>query len=145
MARQATEVVVTSEGGGYAQRIQAGGHSLVADEPVAVGGTDTGPDPYELLLASLGACTSMTVQMYAKQKAWRLAGVSVRLTHRKVHSKDCADCEQTGGYVDVIEKDVDVTGDLTTEQRDRLLEIADRCPVHRTLTGQVKIRSNATA
>jgi putative redox protein len=142
MAKQPTEVVVASVGGGYAQNIQAREHTLPADEPVAVGGTDTGPDPYELLLASLGACTSMTVQMYAKRKGWPLTAVSVRLRHQKVHAQDCADCEQTNTYVDVIEKDVDLTGDLTAEQRARLLEIADRCPVHRTLTGQVRIRSS---
>ena len=139
-----TEVIVASARGGYAQTIRARRHTLAADEPVAAGGTDTGPDPYELLLASLGACTSMTVQMYAKQKGWPLTGVSVRLWHQKVHAQDCADCEQKTAYVDVIEKEVDVAGDLTAEQRARLLEIADRCPVHRTLTGEVKIRSRAT-
>lgn len=142
MAKQPTEVVVASASGGYAQTIQARKHTLLADEPVAVGGTDTGPDPYELLLASLGACTSMTVQMYAKQKGWPLASVTVRLRHSKVHAQDCADCEQASGYVDVIEKYVDVTGELTAEQRARLLEIADRCPVHRTLAREVKIRGS---
>lgn len=145
MAGQPTEVVVTSTGGGYAQMIRARGHTLSADEPASVGGTDTGPDPYELLLASLGSCTSMTVQMYARQKGWALGGVSVRLRHRKVHAQDCADCEATSAYVDLIEKEVDLVGDLSAEQRARLLEIADRCPVHRTLTGQVKIRGNAPA
>lgn len=143
MAKQPTEVVVASVGEGYAQTIQARGHTLPADEPVEAGGTDTGPDPYELLLASLGACTSMTVQMYARRKGWPLTAVSVRLRHRKVHARDCADCEQTTAYVDMIEKDVDLSGDLTAEQRARLLEIADRCPVHRTLTGQVRIQSSA--
>lgn len=143
MAKQPTEVVVVSAGGGYAQTIRARGHTLSADEPVAVGGTDTGPDPYELLLASLGACTSMTVHMYAKKKGWPLAGVSVRLRHQKVHAQDCADCEQASAFLDVIEKEVDVTGDLTAEQRARLLAIADQCPVHRTLTGDVRIRSGA--
>jgi len=145
MAMQPTEVTVASTGGGYAQMIQARGHTLRADEPVAVGGTDVGPDPYELLLASLGACTSMTVQMYARKKGWPLASVSVRLRHRKIHAQDCADCETTTAFVDLIEKEVDVTGDLSADQRARLLEIADRCPVHRTLTGQLRIRSNASA
>jgi uncharacterized OsmC-like protein len=145
MVKQPTEVVVHSTGGGYAQTIQAHGQTLAADEPVAAGGTDTGPDPYELLLASLGACTSMTVQMYARHKAWPLAGVTVRLRHQKIHVEDCAECEKTTAFVDLIEKDVDVAGDLSAEQRARLLEIADRCPVHRTLTGQVRIRSNSPA
>jgi uncharacterized OsmC-like protein len=145
MAKQPTEVVVASTGGGYAQTIRARGHTLSADEPVAVGGTDAGPDPYELLLASLGACTSMTVQIYAKRKEWPLTGIVVRLRHQKVHAQDCADCEKTTAYVDLIEKAVEVTGDLSTEQRARLLEIADRCPVHRTLTGQLRIRSTALA
>lgn len=145
MAKQPTEVVVVSTGGGYAQTIRARGHTLAADEPVAAGGTDIGPDPYELLLASLGACTSMTVQMYARHKGWPLAGITVRLRHRKVHAEDCAACEATTAFVDLIEKEVNVTGDLSAEQRARLLEIADRCPVHRTLTGQVRIRSNAAA
>ena len=143
MARQLTEVVVTSASGGYAQTIVARRHTLAADEPLTVGGTDTGPDPYELLLASLGACTSITVQMYARQKQWPLAAVSVRLSHQKVHAKDCAECEQETGFVDVMEKHVDLTGDLSPDQRARLLEIADKCPVHRTLTGAVKIRSGS--
>jgi putative redox protein len=145
MAGQPSEVVVTSAGRGYAQTIQARGHTLLADEPVAVGGTDTGPDPYELLLASLGACTSMTVRMYASRKGWPLAGVAVRLRHQKVHADDCADCEKTTAYLDLIEKEIDLTGDLSAEQRARLLEIADRCPVHRTLTGQIRIRSMAAS
>jgi putative redox protein len=144
MANQPTAVVVTSTGAGYGQTIRAHGHTLSADEPVAVGGTDTGPNPYELLLAALGSCTSMTVQMYARRKGWPLAAVSVRLRHRKVHAQDCADCEATTAYVDLIEKEVEVSGDLSAQQRERLLEIADHCPVHRTLTGQVRIRSNAT-
>jgi len=142
---KSTDVLVTSAVGGYAQTIRTRGHTLSADEPVAAGGTDIGPDPYELLLASLGACTSMTVQMYARQKGWPLAAVSVRLRHQKVHAQDCADCEKSTAFVDLIEKDVDLTGDLSTQQRARLLEIADRCPVHRTLTGQVRIRTSAVS
>jgi len=145
MATQPTEVIVVWTGVGYGQTIHARGHTLSADEPIAAGGTDTGPDPYELLLSSLGACTSMTVQMYAKRKGWPIEGVTVRLRHRKIHAQDCADCEATTAYVDLIEKEVNVTGDLSAAQRARLLEIADRCPVHRTLTGQVRIRSTAPA
>jgi len=145
MALMPTEVVVASTGSGYAQTIRARGHALASDEPIAAGGTDTGPDPYELLLASLGACTSMTVQMYARRKRWPLKDVMVRLRHHKVHARDCADCEATTALVDLIEKEVDLTGELSPEQRARLLEIADRCPVHRTLTGQVRIRASAPA
>src|SRR5262245_33299841 len=116
MVKQPTEVVVRSMGGGYAQTIQARGHTLPADEPVPAGGTDMGPDPYKLLLASLGACTSMTVQMYAQHKGWPIEGVTVRLRHRKIHAADCADCDATTAFVDLIEKEVDVTGELSAEQ-----------------------------
>jgi putative redox protein len=145
MAIQPTEVVVASTGSGYAQTIRARGHTLSADEPVAAGGTNTGPDPYELLLAALGACTSMTVQMYARRKGWPIGTVKVRLRHQKIHAQDCADCEATTAYVDLIEKEVDVAGDLSVEQRARLLEVSERCPVHRTLTGQVRVRTTAPA
>ena len=141
MAKRPTEVVVTSTSSGYAQTITARQHTLVADEPLAVGGTDTGPDPYELLLSSLGACTAITVRMYASRKQWPLATVSVRLSHQKVHASDCADCEQETGFVDLIEKHVELTGDLSPDQHARLREVADKCPVHRTLTGAMKIRS----
>ncbi len=141
MSKKQTEVIVNTAGGGYAQTIQLGEHTIQADEPVSVGGTGTGPDPYELLLASLGACTSMTVQMFAKRKNWPLEGVSVRLRHAKIHAEDCSDCETSTGYVDVIEKQVEFTGELSDEQRNRLLEISERCPVHRTLLSEVKIRS----
>jgi putative redox protein len=140
MSSTPREVIVRSTGRGYAHEIRARTHTLLADEPESVGGTDTGPDPYELLLASLGACIAMTLRMYATQKGIPLAGVSVRLSHRKVHARDCADCEHQTGYVDVIDKHVELTGDLTADQRTRLLEISDRCPVHKTITGQVEIR-----
>jgi uncharacterized OsmC-like protein/alpha-beta hydrolase superfamily lysophospholipase len=136
------EVVVAETGQGrFAQIIQAGRHTLHADEPEAVGGDDTGPGPYDLVLAGLGACTSMTLRMYAEHKGLPLDGVVVRLRHDKVHAKDCADCETREGKIDEISRELTVSGDLDDAQRQRLLEIADKCPVHRTLTSEIKIRT----
>jgi len=136
------EVVVAETGQGrFAQIIQAGRHTLHADEPEGVGGDDTGPGPYDLVLAGLGACTSMTLRMYAERKGLPLESVLVRLRHDKVHAKDCADCETRDGKIDEITRELTVTGDLDDEQRQRLLEIADKCPVHRTLTSEIKIRT----
>ncbi|HYU35750.1 MAG TPA: alpha/beta fold hydrolase [Thermoanaerobaculia bacterium] len=131
--------ILVAEVEGYAQRIVARRHRLTADEPVEMGGTDTGPSPYELLMAGLGACTSMTVRMYANRKGLPLEGVRVRLRHGKVHALDCAHCETKEGKIDRIERIVEVLGPLTDEQRARLLEIADKCPVHRTLTSEIDI------
>jgi putative redox protein len=137
--------VVEVRGGnaGYLQQIVAGPHRFVADEPKRVGGTDLGPTPYDLLLAGLGACTSMTLRMYADRKDWPLEQVDVRLKHDRVHARDCEDCESSEGRVDVIERVVRIEGDLDPAQRARLLEIADRCPVHRTLENEIKIRTRA--
>jgi len=133
-------VVVTETGEGpFAQRITAGRHVLRADEPPAVGGKNSGPTPYDLLLAGLGACTSMTLRMYAGRKKWPLERVSVALRHEKIHAQDCADCETAEGRIDRIEREISITGALDAEQRRRLLEIADRCPVHRTLENEVKV------
>jgi len=135
------EVLVReSDDGIYAQVIVAGPHLLRADEPPDTG-DDTGPSPYDLLLAGLGACTSMTVRMYADRKQIPLERASVRLRHDRIHAEDCADCETTAGMVDRIERVLEVEGDLTDEQRERLLSIAERCPVHRTLTGEVRIET----
>jgi len=123
--------------GRFAQLVTAGRHRLRADEPASVGGDDSGPSPYDLLLASLGACTSMTVRMYAAQKKWPLARVTVDLTHDKVHATDCADCETREGRIDRIERVLTLEGDLDEAQRARLLEIANKCPVHRTLHSEV--------
>jgi uncharacterized OsmC-like protein/alpha/beta superfamily hydrolase len=125
--------------GKFAQAISAGAHWLRADEPVSFGGSDTGPSPYELLLAGLGACTSMTLRMYADQKKWPLSRVSVRLTHNKVHAADCTDCETREGRIDRIEREIELAGELDESQRARLLEIANKCPVHRTLHSEVWI------
>jgi uncharacterized OsmC-like protein len=135
------EVVVHGDAGGYAQQILAGAHALTADEPIESGGTDIGPPPYDLLLAALGACTSMTVGMYARRKAWPLESVTVRLRHSRIHAADCADCETNEGMLDRIERDVQFIGALTDEQRAKLLEISDKCPVHRTLSSEVDIQT----
>jgi putative redox protein len=135
------EVIVRGGADGFAQAIGAGRHALVADEPEEFGGTDTGPAPYDLLLAALGACTSMTVSMYARRKRWPLDGVTVKLRHAKIHATDCEECETKEGMLDRIERDVELRGSLTEEQRARLLEIANKCPVHRTLVSEIAIRT----
>ena len=123
----------------YGQSISAGPHVLQADEPNEFGGNDTGPNPYELLLAALGACTSMTIRMYAERKQWPLLEVQVSLSHARVHAEDCAECDTKVGMVDRIELGISLVGDLSEDQRLRLLEIANKCPVHRTLVSQVQI------
>jgi uncharacterized OsmC-like protein len=131
------EVVVHGSAQGFAQRIEVGGHQLITDEPVAAGGTDTGPTPYDLLLAALGSCTSMTVALYARRKQWPLEEVTVRLRHARIHAADCADCETKAGMLDRIECAIELVGTLDAEQRARLLDIAGKCPVHRTLTSEI--------
>jgi uncharacterized OsmC-like protein len=121
------------------QRITVGGHELAADEPASVGGADTGPSPYELLLASLGACTAITVRMYADRKGWPLRNATVRLRHERIHARDCADCETGTGMLDHIERQIHFDGDLTGEQRARLMDMAGRCPVHRTLHSEIHV------
>ncbi|WP_333843743.1 bifunctional alpha/beta hydrolase/OsmC family protein [Pelomicrobium sp.] len=125
--------------GKYAQTICAGHHRLRSDEPLTYGGSDTGPSPYQLLLASLGACTSMTLRMYAEQKGWPLERVAVELRHEKIHAADCETCETKEGKVDRIERVIELVGPLDEAQRQRLLEIANKCPVHRTLHSEVII------
>jgi uncharacterized OsmC-like protein len=137
----ARSVVVHGSAAGFAQEIHAGKHRILADEPASAGGTDTGASPYDLLLAALGACTSMTVAMYARRKAWALEEVTVHLRHSKIHAADCADCETRVGMLDRIERDIHFGGPLTEEQRSRLLEIANKCPVHQTLTSEIDIET----
>ena len=133
------DVIVWGEGSTFAQQIAAGRHRLAGDEPESVGGSDTGPSPYDLLLAALGSCTSMTVGMYARKKNWPLERVTVWLRHSKIYAVDCSECEMKEGILDRIERDVRFDGPLTAEQRSRLLEIANKCPVHRTLTSEINI------
>lgn len=136
-------IVVVAENGlsRYGQTITAGRHLLRADEPASAGGGDTGPGPYDFLLAALGACTSMTLRMYAEHKNLPLDGVTVRLRHSKIHAEDCRDCETKNGRIDRIEREIDLSGDLDEATRTRLLEIADKCPVHKTLRSEVSIET----
>jgi putative redox protein len=128
----------------YAQTVSIGPHVLHSDEPADAGGDDVGPNPYELLLAALGACTSMTVRMYAERKQYPLRSVQVRLAYSRIHAEDCADCDTKDGMVDRIDTEVSLLGDLSDDQRQRLMEIAKRCPVHRTLVSEVQIGTNGT-
>jgi putative redox protein len=135
-----SEVVVTSLSNLRNEVSYGGGQTLVTDEPEALGGEGAGPDPYTLLLAALGSCVSMTLMLYARRKGWPLERVRVRLRQRRVHSKDCAECESdAGGFIHQIERAVELEGDLDEEQRARLKEIAHRCPVHRTLTSEIAV------
>jgi putative redox protein len=136
------EVIITSVG--YLKNeVTAGKHRFFADEPIEAGGGDTGPDPYSLLLAALGACTSMTLQMYAKRKGWPLEKVEISLRHSQIHAEDCRRCATKEGKLSRIERYVSLTGPLSDEQKARLLEIAERCPVHRTLTSEIEIEDFA--
>jgi putative redox protein len=137
-------VTVTEDGSGrYTQQIDAGRHRLLADEPTPVS-EDRGPTPYDLLLGALGACTAMTVRMYATRKNWPLERVRVTLRHSRIHAKDCADCEASSSWIEHVDRHIELTGVLDDTQRQRLLYIADRCPVHRTLTSQVRISTTAS-
>lgn len=126
---------------GFQTSIQAGNHALIADEPAEVGGHDQGPTPYGLLLSSLGACTAMPLRMYADRKQWNLQQVEVALNHSKDYHEDCEDCEQTGTKIDIIERVIYLHGDLDADQIKRLMKIADRCPVHKTLTSSTVIKT----
>ena len=127
----------------FNQIISVGPHHLTADEPVAAGGEDAGPGPYDFLLAGLGACTSMTMRLYADRKSLPLDRVTVTLTHSKIHAKDCDECETREGMLDQIERNIAMDGALDAEQRKKLMEIADKCPVHRTLTSEIRIVTKA--
>jgi putative redox protein len=131
--------VVVESGDGLRQEILVRGKRVVADEPVEVGGTDQGPNPYELLLGALGSCTSMTILLYARRKKWPVEHVRVELDHSRVHVRDCEECETQDMKLDYFRKRVTVRGPLSEEQRARLAEISQRCPVHRTLTGTIQI------
>ncbi len=135
------EVVVEGKTTGFLQRVRTRNLTFTSDEPLEKGGTNVGPNPYELLLAGLGACTSMTLKLYAGRKEWPLDAVRVTLRHDRIHAKDCEDCDKDTGMIDVIDKKLELEGALSEEQRERLLAIAGRCPVHRTLLNEIKIRS----
>ncbi len=138
--QHAGEVVVAeTRAGRFSEEIRVGAHRLAADEPVAAGGDDSGPGPYDYLLAALGACTAMTLRMYAERKGLPLARTIVRLAHDKIYAKDCAECETKEGMIDRIERRIELEGTLDAAERQRLLEIADKCPVHRTLTSEISI------
>ena len=137
--------VVESGEGKFTQHLLDGRHHMTADEPVASGGNDRGPNPYELLLMALGACTAMTLRLYADRKQWPLKRVAVRLKHGKIYAKDCAECETREGRIDRIDRVIDLEGTLDAAQRQRLLEIANMCPVHRTLTSEISIDSRLGA
>jgi putative redox protein len=135
-----TDVVVRSQAG-LKQTVDIRGHQLIADEPTDAGGTDAGPNPYELLLSALGACTAMTVRMYAERQGWPLKSIEVALQHERIHAEDCANCDTREGFLDQITKNISLYGPLDAEQRLRLVEIAERCPVQRTLEHEVHIQS----
>jgi len=125
----------------FKTNITAGEHALFADEPENMGGTDQGPDPYALLLSAVGACKAITVRMYADRKQWPLERLEIELSHHRIHAKDCEDCDQPDGMITVFECAITTHGDLTTEQRARLVEIADKCPVHKTIMGPNQFRT----
>jgi putative redox protein len=137
---EGTEVTVSSEEG-LAQEIVSGDHHWFADEPPPYG-RGTGPSPYQLLLSALGACTSMTLRLYAKRKGMDLRRITVRLQHSRIHASDCGDCETKAGFLDRIDRDIQLTGNLDEDQKRRLLEIAERCPVHRTLNSEIQIHTS---
>lgn len=137
--------VVTKTSGNLCTEVVVNGHRLVADEPVGVGGADEGPTPYDYLLASLGSCTAMTLRLYADRKGWPLESVTVRLDHDRIHARDCEDCETKDGRIDRIAREIEISGPLDDEQRRRLLEIADKCPVHRTFVSEVRVETRLAA
>lgn len=140
LAAEAGEVAVLDAGDGvFPQWVAAGPHRLRADEPVSVGGTDSGPAPYDLLLAALGACTNMTLKLYADRKGWRIDRLETRLRHDRIHAEDCAECETQEGMVDRIVRRITIEGPLDADQRASLASIADKCPVHRTLHGEINV------
>ena len=145
MSEDRKEVVVRGDGEELHHEVFVGSHRLSADEPPHLGGSDQGPNPYDLLLASLGSCTAMTVTMYARRKDMPLRGVTTRLKHSRIHADDCAACETDKGKIDSIELSIELDGPLSDEQRSSLLEIAHKCPVHRTLTSEKVITIDAGA
>jgi len=144
-SNKAPDVLVRGNTRSFRQEIVAGKHSLVADEPISAGGGNAGPDPYNYLLAALGVCTSMTVGFYARRKQLPLENITVSLWHSRIHARDCEECETKEGMLDRIDVEVELTGSLTAEQHAKLMEIAAKCPIHRTLTSEINIRLRTAA
>jgi uncharacterized OsmC-like protein len=134
------DVLVRGDARSFKQEIVAGKHRFVADEPVSAGGSEAGPDPYDYLLTALGVCTSMTVGLYARRKQFPLENITVSLRHSRIYAKDCEECETKEGMLDRIDLELDLTGPLSEDQHAKLMEIAAKCPVHRTLTSEINIR-----
>jgi putative redox protein len=126
----------------YKTSLTAGDHELTADEPESVGGQDLGPDPYDYLLMSLGSCTAITLRMYIERKQWEIENVYVELRHYKDHAEDCEDCDEKAAKIDIVEEEVIIDGDVTDEQLDKLLSIAHKCPVYRTLKGAIQTKTS---
>jgi putative redox protein len=145
MAEQTEQphVIVHGDAKGFAQEIAVGSHELFADEPVSYGGTDTSASPYDLILAALGACTSMTIGLYARKRKWPVEKITVSLRHSKIHAEDCEECETKEGRIDRIEMEIHLDGQLSDEQRAKLMEIAGKCPIHQTLTHEINIKTRA--
>ena len=139
------DVVVRGNASGFLQDVVTGEHQLRADEPVQYGGGDLAPGPYDYLLIGLGVCTSMTVGLYARRKQWPLEDITVSLRHSRIHAKDCEECATKEGMLDRIDVEVDLTGALTPEQRAKLMEVAGKCPVHRTLKSEIDIELRSTS
>ena len=139
-ASAAPDVIVRGSAAAFLQNVESGRHRFTVDEPLALGGTDTAATPYDLVLAALGSCTSMTVGLYARRKRIPLENITISLWHSKIHATDCEECETREGRIDRIEVAVELTGALSEEQRARLLGIAKMCPVHRTLTSEINVR-----
>jgi uncharacterized OsmC-like protein len=139
-SNNAPHVVVHGSVRDFRQEVDVGKHHLIADEPVSAGGGDAGPDPYDYLLTALGVCTAMTIGLYARRKQIPLENITVSLLHSRIYAKDCQECETKDGMLDRIEVEVELTGQLSKEQHAKLLEVAEKCPVHRTLTSEINIR-----
>lgn len=139
----ADEVIARTENGGFLTELSVGGHPMIADEPLSYGGTNLGPTPYDYLSAALAACTTMTLKMYAEHKKLNFDSATVRVMHNKIHARDCDDCDSSSGKIDQFERVLTLEGDLSNDERARMVEIADRCPVHKTLHSEVKIRTRA--
>jgi putative redox protein len=137
------DVVVRGDVRSFEQQIAVGRHNLAADEPVSAGGGDAGPDPYDYLLSALGVCTAMTIGFYARRNKLPLENIKVSLWHSRIYAMDCEECETKEGMLDRIDVEVELTGPLTAEQHAKLMEIAAKCPVHRTLTSEINIRLRA--